>query len=400
MGRLLPTNDTTEIWREIFYIFNLNTVEHQTLDSDWRCPALRSMLCYAVSEACDRREEYIPRILALSVDANNNMIQVDGFNVQRILMKIISRGMDFDSENICEGEDQQSPVEMSYYATMDDVDTSHCNVDIEDIFDNSIKEDNSELNDTTATSTWRMQADDRVARLEQELKFAKEENEALKKASIDAKQRENELSFEIESVKSNYRLWTLKEEAAFLDRERLIKEKYDTDIGQLRSQLEEVTKRCEEGEKAKEELATLKDDLDVLQHLETKLLFTEDQLRKCKEKLQELSDVRAQLSREEEAHGKAVEQILLLENELNQLQPLKRQLETYRVRATDAEVKLAQCEHSLEKLRQQSNHLALENTELATTSKLQLYETEHLRQKIEISSSEDSFISSLGEGFR
>ncbi len=233
-----------------------------------------------------------------------------------------------------------------------------------------------------------------------ELKFAKEENEALKIASIDAKQRENELSFEIESVKSNYRLWTLKEEAAFLDRERLIKEKYETDIGQLRSQLEEVTKRCEEGEKAKEELATLKDDLDVLQHLETKLLFTEDQLRKCKEKLQELSDVRAQLSREEEAHGKAVEQILLLENELNQLQPLKRQLETYQVRATDAEVKLAQYQRSLEKLRQQSNHLALENTELATTSKLQLNETEHLRQKIEISSSEDSFISSLGEGFR
>lgn len=360
------------------------------LESDWRCPALRSMLCYAVSDACDKREEYIPRILALSVNENYDVFRVDGVDVQRILMRIISRGMDTEPEHTSDEEEQHTRNNHKLNETEGEVDRA----------DKSNDENNEAHDVKVSNCTWKMKNDDIILRLEQELKLAREENEILKIASYDATKRENDLSFEVESLKANYRLWTLKEEAAFLDRERLTKEKYDSDIDQLKSQLDDLAKRCEEGEKAKAELVTLRDDLDVLQHLETKLLFTEDQLRKYKEKLQEFSDVRAQLSREEEAHGKAVAQILVLESELAQLQPLKRQLDVYRARATDAEVKLAQCQHSLEKFQHLTKHLALENTELATTSKARINETEQLRQKLECPTSDDSFISSLGEGFR
>jgi DNA repair exonuclease SbcCD ATPase subunit len=359
------------------------------------------MLCFAVSEACDKREEYIPRILALRVDENSNMFHVDGFNVQRILMKIISRGMVTETERISESEDQYMRNGMLLHEIEADVNLLNYNSREEDRAEKSNDERTEVRYDKMNNFTERMMKDDDIIlRLEQELKLAREENEILQNASNDASKRENELSIEVESLKANYRLWTLKEEAAFLDRERLLKEKYDSDINQLKSQLDDFSKRCEEGDKAKAELAMLRDDLDVLQHLETKLLLTEDQLRKYKDKLQEFSDVRAQLSREEEAHGKAVEQILLLESELAQLQPLKRQLEVYRIRATDAEVKLAQCQHSLEKVQHLSKHLALENTELATTSKARINETEQLRQKLECPTSEDSLISSLGEGFR
>lgn len=395
------TNDAADLWREIFFIFNLDKADCQALESDWRYPALRSMLCYAVSEACDKREEYIPRILALSVGENSNiMFPVDGFNVQRILMKIISRGMVTEPERISESEDQHIRNDMLLHETEADINLLNYNSREEDRAEKSNDERTEARYDKMNNFTWRMKEDNIILRLEQELKLAREENEILKTASYDASKRENELSIEVESLKANYRLWTLKEEAAFLDRERLLKEKYESDIKQLKSQLDDLSKRCEEGDRAKAELATLKDDLDVLQHLETKLLLTEDQLRKYKDKLQEFSDVRTQLSREEEAHGKAVEQILLLESELAQLQPLKRQLEVYRARATDAEVKLAQCQHSLEKVQHLSKHLALENTELATTSKARINETEQLRQKLECPTSEDSLISSLGEGFR
>jgi len=389
-------SDSKYLWSELFHLFHVESLQMLDTDADWRCPALRATLCYAVSENCNKREEYIPRILALTVDPKSEDDQ--GFNVQQILMKIISRGMDIESHGAYKDEVDFSPKRIAREGSRNDGIASPGISEVMQSGEKSYYDTDNTGDFSAPIGDWRVQTDV-LGRLEIELKLAKEENDLLKKDAINSKQRENELFFELEKSNSTLRCQTLQTEAAYLERERIIKEQFENEVIQLRIELEKANKISEEGDQAKAELASLKDELDVLQHSESKLLYTEDQLRKCKEKLQEFSDIKAQLLREEEAHGKAVEQVLLLENELNQLQPLKRQLETYRIRYTDAEVKLAQCQHDLEKLRHLSKHLALENTELATTSKLCISESEQLRQKIELSSSEDCFIQSLGEGF-
>ena len=402
-----------QTWKAIFSILDLETPDDlsaqrsHVLDTDWRCPALRSMLCYAVSEECEGRQEYIARILALNNcqnddrDIMNRLIGANGsidVNVQHVLMKIIKRGMKVEPEDTseipsAENLGQDGTAQSIAYASDDSL------IEHEEIAKRQIDLAHRRESDEHDASNWRLQ-NDLVVQLEQEVQLMKEENERLRQDCRKAKQSENDLVLEIEGMRASHRSQTLKDEADYLDREKMMRQEYDTEICQIKRQLEQTIAKCDDGERAKIELAALKDDLDVLQHSEKKLQHAEDQLRKCKEKIQELSDIKDQLLREEEAHGKAVEQILLLENELNQLQPLKRQLETYRVRATDAEVKLVESQHELEKLRHRSDHLALENTELTETSKMRINDTDQLRQKlIENVVAEDGNLHGLGEGF-
>eukprot|EP00984_Skeletonema_dohrnii_P033378 scaffold29755_cov67-Skeletonema_dohrnii-CCMP3373.AAC.1 len=63
-----------------------------------------------------------------------------------------------------------------------------------------------------------------------------------------------------------------------------------------------------------------------------------------------------------------------MENELAQLKPLKRQLEEYRVRATDAEVALAECRDDLRRFKEKSS--GLEGANLALQRGVNLQQAE------------------------
>jgi len=239
--------------------------------------------------------------------------------------------------------------------------------------------------------------------LHQENKFLLDTIERLRHEKDEALEREMKARDELDKVKGKAMKDCLHLESQLLERENDLKHEYEENISALQNDLAVSEERRKKNDRAAEELEAMKDELDVLKHSSSRLDLTEEQLRKCKAKLADFQDVRAQLDREEEARERAVQQVIELENELNTLAPLRRQLETYKSRATDAEVKLVDITNELEKLREQTGDLHSRNHELQKLSKFQQNESEELQRKLvaetESRKSSDGLIG-LGEGMR
>ena len=105
-------------------------------------------------------------------------------------------------------------------------------------------------------------------------------------------------------------------------------------------------------------------------------------MHKLKDKLEEIGDAKSALEREEKAHSASVEKCILLENELASLKPLKRQLEEYKVRATDAEVALTECRDDLRRLREAVGGLEGVNEQLKRGVDAQMAEVGSLQRRL------------------
>ncbi|KAL7455405.1 hypothetical protein ACHAWC_006947 [Mediolabrus comicus] len=135
--------------------------------------------------------------------------------------------------------------------------------------------------------------------------------------------------------------------------------------------------------KLKDENLRLRDELDILQDSKEKFTHTEEQLRKCREKIEAFGDIHDALQREEKAHAASVDKCLELESELAQYKPLKRQVEEYRVRATDAEVALAECRDDLRRYKEKSSGLEGANIALQRGADLQQAEATALQKRLQ-----------------
>jgi chromosome segregation ATPase len=237
-----------------------------------------------------------------------------------------------------------------------------------------------------------------TAEYESEVQGLREKNENLEIDLEKLRQREDELAQKTEDMETNFRKEMMKIEAAARRREDETKEQYENEIEKLKASLGDLCEQCQEGEKAKEELAGLKDEMELMTHTKSMLADTSERLRNYKEKFQQLSDVKEALQREEEAHGKSVEECLRLENELKSLQPLKRQLEEYRSRAVDAEVRFTDCQDELLKLKQEKMTLASSNREFTKGSQAQQEEIEELGRRIQQEEKAKKEAAGVGEG--
>jgi hypothetical protein len=177
-----------------------------------------------------------------------------------------------------------------------------------------------------------------------ELRTKNDDNQQL----IDVlKLREQELLKKLEESEAEHRRKLMKVESKGLDRIQEIQQESEEKIELLQKELEESRSRADEGFNAMHELKLARDELDLQGHNKEVLAETTEKLRKYKEKVGELQDVKDALKREQDAHAKAVDDVVRLENELSNLQPLKRRVEDYRFRAVEAEVKLVECQDYL-----------------------------------------------------
>ena len=217
-----------------------------------------------------------------------------------------------------------------------------------------------------------------------------------------ARQRETELALQLEDIDSRHRAEKMKIEADSIAREKEFTEKYAEELSSLRQEVDELRCCRKDAHDAKEELDALRDEVDVLQHTREKQASTELQLRKCREKLEQMGDAKVALVRAEEAHSSAVARSLALENELKSLQPLRRQLESYKTRAVDAEVKLTECQEELENLQKLSSELSGMNKQLKQGVMIHQSETEGLRKRLleDSESSNSARGPAVGEGLR
>ena len=238
----------------------------------------------------------------------------------------------------------------------------------------------------------------KVIRLEKESEALAEKNAELNRELELIRRQENSMRVRCEEMEAINRAARLKLESEALVRISEIRDEFSTRVSCLERELEKKKDVAKEASIAKEQLAGLQDEVDILQHSKIKLQQTENQLQKMKIKLEQMGDASKALENEERAHSDAVSKCLDLENELAALGPLKRQLEEYKGRATDAEVKLVDCEDEIKRLREAGDNMNGFNNELQRGNRLHQAEAEELRKTLEHNESEMTDGHAVGGG--
>ncbi len=374
---------------------------------------LYALLCHAVSENCSQRNTYVERIMKLDK------------GIQRVLMQIIKESEDMNKNG--QGSKSTHPDE-SYLDELNIDDDNESLLDDDDDYDhnNTNKENIRNINTPLSISTslskrtpmsirspkyhYRSPMASRnsmnmfsggsrkstplsispienyskgkVLQMQREVVQLKDANEALCKELETSRREECILRTKLEETEAKNRSDQLKIETDNLANTSKMREEYDQRIESLERKLKKAEKSAKESDAMKEEILMLKDEVDVLQSSNTTLKQTEEQLRKMKQKVEQMGDLNKALESEEKAHGEAVAKCIELQNKLAALAPLKRQLEDYKTRATDAEVRLVDCEDELKKLKECTNHMMYQNKELQVNSKRQKAEVEELRQQM------------------
>jgi chromosome segregation ATPase len=210
----------------------------------------------------------------------------------------------------------------------------------------------------------------------------RKQNESLKEELAGCHQREIDLGQKMEDAEVAFLREMMKLEAASIQREEDARESHQQELARLQQELDDLREVRETEQRAKRELASVRDEMDLLEHTNEKLAKTEAKLRIARERIEQLGDVKEALTREEKAHGASVEECIRLDSELKALQPLRRQLEDYKTRAVDAEVKLAECKEDLKRLSQITGSLNSAQKEILKGARIHKDEAEELRRRL------------------
>ena len=231
--------------------------------------------------------------------------------------------------------------------------------------------------------------------------FVKElraKNKSLESILQSYQKRERELSQKMESTESKLRKEMMKLESRALGREDELRRTYDHEVAKLKKDLRDEQEKNKESKRAREELANANDELDLMQHTHEKLLEATEKIRKYKERIDSLNDYKEAFEREQEAHSKSVHECVRLQDELQMLLPLKRQLDEYRTKALEMEVKLAECKDSLSKLQRERDELDNKRSDLLSEAMAQRAQAEELKKFIQIKDAQNG--PGIGEGIR
>lgn len=222
-----------------------------------------------------------------------------------------------------------------------------------------------------------------TAAIEREFEQLREQSKILQRQISGKERREQELQDALEQTEHNFRHELLKVESRASRRQEEITASYQQTITELQQQLSNLNTKYEIAKDAQTELAKVQDDRDLLQHTQTQLVELQERLSTYREKVQLFGDVKEALKREEEAHSKSVSENLRLQDQLSNLQPLQRQLEEYKQRATEAEFKATETEARLSKLQEDGLLNGTASTDLEKTCQAQQEEIRELRLRLQ-----------------
>lgn len=378
---------------------------------------LSSLVCFAVSESCVHRRMYIERIMALPS------------HCQQVLMMIIEKGQTTVAGSPPATDETKVTPQKRSGSKRNLEETSSDDEKQSATSERSAKRPSSDDRSVGNNKSW--DADDsfvsasvlpghtpqqrRKSRLSVESLFSpttidstlenlvtdlRKQNESLKQELAASQQREAELGQKMEEAQVSFRKEMMKLESSSLQREEDAREAHKQEAAALQVQLEEYKAALETEQRAHQELESVRDEMDLLQHTKTKLSETEEKLRICRERMEQLSDVKEALTREEQAHSTSVEECLRLQNELKTLQPLRRQLEDYKTRAVEAEVKLTECQAELKRMEQVTGSLSSAQKEIMAGAKLHKEEAEQLRRRLLEEGEAPEEGPGVGEGLR
>ena len=410
-----PITSPGEAWAAIHSLISENdliTIDDIDDDEDittkeCQYKILCALLCHALSDRCEKQHEYVGRIMAMGTRPD----------VQQEIMRIIQEnsssnnnnnggGSSSDTEENNETGDYSAFMEASAAASLSE--TFEYESDVEEIkrdrseafgnttgnkhsdspkgkrfrhaddegndetFEGDIGGDPSSSDITQHKSMGGGEEDDlraTIAKLQVELK--------------ESRQNEINLTVKVDEDQSNHRAEMLQVESKYMKSMRDIEDRYTNEISEQKRELDNLRDYEQRAKELKEENSRLRDDLDVLECSKEKLSYTEDQLRKCRDRIELIGDAHDALQREEKAHAASVDKCLSLENELALLKPLKRQLEEYKLRATNAEVALAECREDLRRIKEKSSGLEGANRALKRGVDLHQAEAGNMQKQLQ-----------------
>ncbi len=341
---------------------------------------LSTLLCHALSSNCKNQKLYVGRIMGW-----------DRPDVQQEIMTIVQ-------ENAHQGSDTESVGETGDYSVLMNASLANTTIDLGYGIETSCQKRNrdeafgeDEEGDIDPPQEKRHNTsvgdDDTEKVMVTKQLFGSDDDQAtitkLKQELKESRQQETDLTVKMDEVQSLHRTEMLQLESKYLQQIRDMEDKYSHETSEQKKELEILRERDQNITEMKEENLRLRDELDILQCSKEKFIHTEEQLRKCREKIEAFGDVHDALQREEKAHAVLVDKCLEMENELAQLKPLKRQLEEYRVRATDAEVALAECRDDLRRFKEKSSGLEGANIALQRGVNLQQAEADALQKRLQ-----------------
>ena len=408
----------SEGWAEIRQLLDIesgNELNNVTSDDIFQTKEhqyniLRQLLCRAMSESCPNQHQYVGRIMAFDRpdvqkeimrilqedntatnaqqqqcdDDNGSVVDNDGNitgdysaytgDYSACVDESVASAVDFESDIGSTKRDRSEAFGVDNHESFSPVgkrNRTHGDSDVDDYDDDPFGET---VNNHGASSKHNPSAEEAdtlratIAKLQKEIK--------------DSRQQELDLTLKVDEAQSHHRAEMLQVESKYLKAIRDMEDRYMNELSEQKRDIDMLRDYEHSAKELKEENLRLRDDIDVLACSKEKLSFTEEQLRKCREKMEHIGDAHDALLREEKAHAMSVDKCLALENELAQLKPLKRQLEEYRVRAMDAEVALAECRDDLRRVKEKSGWLEGTNIALQRGVELQHNEAINLQKRL------------------
>jgi len=369
-------------------------VVNNNVDKDCQYNILCALLCHAVSDNCANKKSYVSKLMSMGrpdllqdimaiIQGNNasgSSSDVEDTGDYSAFMEASVASLSETFEEYESDNNKDDDIDMKG-DNSGDVDKDNDNNMESDspqgkrLFEESRDDSSSSMvhHQSQSTSTEGDGAEDdlhaTIAKLQQELKASR--------------QQETNLAIKNDEDQSNHRAEMLQVESKHLKTMRDIEDKYINEVSEQKRELENLRDYKQSAKELKEENSKLRDELDVLECSKEKLSYTEEQLRKCRDRIELIGDAHDALQREEKAHASSVDKCLSLENELAQLKPLKRQLEEYRVRATDAEVALAECREDLRRIKEKSSGLEGANKELKSRADMHQAEAGNMQKQLQ-----------------
>ena len=142
----------------------------------------------------------------------------------------------------------------------------------------------------------------------------------------------------------------MKLESSYINQQHDTEEDHKAQMTEIQRKLERYEAERERHAATEQELKRLQEELDISNSSHRDLAEAQERVRMYRERLEEFQDVREALNQEQDAHARALEDVVRLENEAKGLQQARRQLEEYKTRAIESEVKLVECQESLKRL--------------------------------------------------
>ena len=398
--------DTETIWSTIATIVATKMPQISSESDGASMPEIQTfllsaLLCFAVSESCPHRRTYIERIMGLPP------------HCQQVLRMIIEQGRSMNSP-LATRTNEQTPQKSGSKRNLEQAlsdDEEPTTMDRPTKQPSPGDRSFDEYASAAVNQSWA--ADDsfassapsfpgytpqrRQSRLSVESLFSpttidstletlvahlRKQNESLKQELATSQQREADLNHKVQENEVLFRKEMMKLESTSLQREEDARMAHSEECAALRLELEQVKTALETEQREHKELESVRDEMDLLQHTKEKLAETEEKFRICRQRIEQLGDVKEALTREEEAHSASVEECLRLQNELKTLQPLRRQLEDYKTRAVEAEVKLSECQADLKRMELVSGNLSSAQKEILQGAKIHKEEAEELRRRL------------------